>query len=252
MLTDNSTGQQETAGRWILDVAVVVAVASAVFQFLDASGEPGFRFVILAVIMLATRWGSRGVRSLPAARDLGVGAALVPPDPPGRRGDPRAHPGEPGRDGVLLPGEPSGASRRPGVEPAAAVLDAGAVGHAHRDERGRALGVLRMGRRAVLPGRDAGRLHRHRGGPRRRRRGLADRGVPRARVGAQARAVVALPGASGTALTPGHSDVRNVNHTVLPFTSGSGSTPQRAASASRIISPRPRTSSSVAGLTCGC
>lgn len=46
-----------TAGRWIFDCAVVAALASAVHQFLDDRGEPGFRFLILALIMLCARWG---------------------------------------------------------------------------------------------------------------------------------------------------------------------------------------------------
>lgn len=54
--TDHTT--MRTAGRRILDLAVVAAVASGLYQFLDDRSEPGVRFGILALIMLATRWGN--------------------------------------------------------------------------------------------------------------------------------------------------------------------------------------------------
>lgn len=57
-MTDSSTSTDTTIGRWIFDVAVVVAVASAVYQYLNNQGEPGLRFVLLAVIMMVTRWGN--------------------------------------------------------------------------------------------------------------------------------------------------------------------------------------------------
>lgn len=56
---DRDEASKETqVGRWIFDLAVVVAVASAIYQFVTDQGEPGLRFVILAVIMLVTRWGN--------------------------------------------------------------------------------------------------------------------------------------------------------------------------------------------------
>lgn len=46
------------SGLWIFGCAVVVAVASGIYVFLDDRGEPGVRFGILALIMLGTRWGN--------------------------------------------------------------------------------------------------------------------------------------------------------------------------------------------------
>lgn len=46
-----------TVGRWLLHLAVVVAVASAAYHVVNDRGEPGLRFVLLALIMLVTRWG---------------------------------------------------------------------------------------------------------------------------------------------------------------------------------------------------
>lgn len=56
--SDGSLDTETKIGGWIFDAAVVVAVASAAYQFLSDQGEPGFRFVILAGIMLVTRWGN--------------------------------------------------------------------------------------------------------------------------------------------------------------------------------------------------
>lgn len=56
--TAEAAARETVIGRWIFDAAVVVAVASAVYQFLSDQGEPGFRFVVLAVIMVLVRWGN--------------------------------------------------------------------------------------------------------------------------------------------------------------------------------------------------
>lgn len=45
------------AGRWIFDAAVLAAVASGIYQVVQDQGEPGFRFAVLALIMVGTRWG---------------------------------------------------------------------------------------------------------------------------------------------------------------------------------------------------
>lgn len=56
MLTEQRS-DRERVGRWIFDGAVIVAVVSAGLYFLTGSIEPGVRFLLLALIMLATRWG---------------------------------------------------------------------------------------------------------------------------------------------------------------------------------------------------
>jgi hypothetical protein len=59
VVTSGGSADIETKiGRRIFDMAVVVAVASAVLQFLSDQGEPGVRFVLLAGVMLITRWGN--------------------------------------------------------------------------------------------------------------------------------------------------------------------------------------------------
>lgn len=57
--TREDTGRRlQTVGRWIFDAAVAFALASAAFQFFSDHGEPGFRFVLLALVMLGCRWGN--------------------------------------------------------------------------------------------------------------------------------------------------------------------------------------------------
>ncbi len=57
MTSGASASAATKTGRWIFDVAVVIAVASAVYQFVSDDGEPGVRFALLALIMIVTRWG---------------------------------------------------------------------------------------------------------------------------------------------------------------------------------------------------
>lgn len=63
-MTNATTGRgapaltRERLGRWIFDAAVLAALISSGFYFLTGSIEPGVRFVLLALIMLATRWGN--------------------------------------------------------------------------------------------------------------------------------------------------------------------------------------------------
>lgn len=52
-----SNAVETKVGRWIFNAAVLVAVASGIYQFLQDQGEPGFRFAVLALIMAGTRWG---------------------------------------------------------------------------------------------------------------------------------------------------------------------------------------------------
>ncbi len=58
MASDTRASTLRKSGSWIFDLAVVAAVASSAFFFLDDRGEPGVRFIMLALIMLGTRWGN--------------------------------------------------------------------------------------------------------------------------------------------------------------------------------------------------
>lgn len=71
-----STREQQpstfTAGRWVFDVAVVVAVASAIYQVVTGHFEPAVRFGVIALIMLGTRWGN-----VPVLFAAGFAASLL-------------------------------------------------------------------------------------------------------------------------------------------------------------------------------
>lgn len=56
MSNENDTHFESTAGRGILAAAIAVAVASAVYQFVSDQGEPGVRFLLLALVAAAIWW----------------------------------------------------------------------------------------------------------------------------------------------------------------------------------------------------
>lgn len=52
-----STSGTGRVGRWVLDLAVVVALVSAVVMLLQGREEPALRFVVVAAAVVAARWG---------------------------------------------------------------------------------------------------------------------------------------------------------------------------------------------------
>ncbi len=56
MSNESDTFFESTTGRGILAAAFVVAVGSAVYQFVSDQGEPGVRFLLLALVAAAIWW----------------------------------------------------------------------------------------------------------------------------------------------------------------------------------------------------